>query len=378
MNNHKSKLSLFLIAILMGFCGLAVPGLSASTIALIFLVYYDMIYAISHILKQPKQSIAFLAILISGYALGAVGGTIAVNTIYANFPIPMIAAVLGFLIGTIPRMTVETRHDFKKPSNWVVMILVAGIFLLYALFVGGEQDLIFTDISFPGDYITMLVVGMLTSTTLVIPGVDFAVTLMAMGYYFALIDLMGNPILLITVPARLFLFLAYVVGYGLGSFLLSKGIRYLTKRFPRQLHCVNYAMVCVAPLIVLKKCVWDDFSNFKAHFSGPQMIWAIALFAAGFFAYTWIPVVLRYLGLIPKDTTEAGQKEAEAAQSDEPSPEEERKKEVHELKIQMELDSIEQAERELDEALSSTEDAYSSEAFAADDLTDSPAAEETE
>ena len=346
MNQHRSKLSLFLISVLMGFCGLAIPGLSASTIAIIFLVYYDMIYAISHLLTQPKKSITFLAVLVAGYATGAVVGTLAVNTVYANFPIPMIAAVLGFLLGTIPRMTVETRGDFKKPSNWVVMIVVASIFLLYTLFVGGDHGLVYTDIV-PTDYIVMLVVGMVTSTTLVIPGVDFAVTLMAMGYYFALIDLMGNIVTLFTVPARLFLFLSYVVGYGVGSFLLSKGIRYLTKRFPRQLHCANYAMVCVAPLIVLKKCVYDDFANFKAHFSGAQMVWAIVLFAAGFFAYTWIPIVLRYLGLVPKDSTEAGQKEAAAAQAEAPSPEEERKKEVKEIKIQMELDSIEQAEQEL-------------------------------
>lgn len=350
MNHPRSKISLFLISVLMGFCGLAIPGLSASTIAIIFLVYYDMIYAISHILTQPKKSISFLVVLVAGYATGAVLGTLAVNTVYANFPIPMVAAVLGFLLGTIPRMTVETRKDFKKTSNWVVMIAVAGVFLLYTLLLGSNQSLVFTEIRFPTDYIIMLVVGMVTSTTLVIPGVDFAVTLMAMGYYFALIDLMGNVVTLITIPSRLFLFLAYVIGYGLGSFFLSKGIRYLTKRFPRQLHCANYAMVCVAPLIVLKKCVYDDFANFKAHFSGAQMVWAIVLFAAGFFAYTWIPVVLRYIGIVPKDTTEAGQREAAAAAAKAPSPEEERKKELKELKEQQELDSIEQAERELLEA----------------------------
>lgn len=355
MNHPRSKISLFLISVLMGFCGLAIPGLSASTIAIIFLVYYDMIYAISHILTQPKKSISFLVVLVAGYATGAIVGTLAVNTVYANFPIPMVAAVLGFLLGTIPRMTVETRQDFKKTSNWIVMIVVAGVFLLYTLLVGGNQSLVYTEIRFPTDYIILLIVGMVTSTTLVIPGVDFAVTLMAMGYYFALIDLMGNVVRLFTEPARLFLFLTYVIGYGIGSFVLSKGIRYLTKRFPRQLHCANYAMVCVAPLIVLKKCVYDDFANFKAHFSGAQMVWAIVLFAAGFFAYTWIPVVLRYIGLVPKDTTEAGKLEAAAAAAEAPSPEEERKKEIKELKEQQELDSIEQAERELLEAQKSAE-----------------------
>ncbi len=319
MNRPRSKISLYLVSVLMGFCGLAIPGLSASTIAIIFCVYYDMIYAISHIISQPKKSITFLLVLVGGYATGAIAGTIAVNTIYENFPIPMVGAVLGFLVGTIPRMTVETRKDFKKPFNWVVMIVVAGIFLLYTLLVGGDQDLIFLEIRFPVDYIIMLVVGMITSTTLVIPGVDFAVTLMALGYYFALIDLMGDVVSLFTNPSRLFLLLAYVIGYGIGSFFLSKGLRYVTKRFPRQVHCVNYALVCVAPLIVIKKCIIDN-PNFMAHFTGPQMIWAIVLAGAGFFAYTWIPVVLRYIGLLPKNVQEEATKRADEARAADKQP----------------------------------------------------------
>ena len=64
-----NKLSLYLKGILIGFCSLAVPGLSASTIAIVLVVYYDMIYAISHILKKPKQSIGFLLVLLGGFLI---------------------------------------------------------------------------------------------------------------------------------------------------------------------------------------------------------------------------------------------------------------------------------------------------------------------
>lgn len=321
MNHSTNKIALFLKAMLMGFCGLAIPGLSASTIAIIFLVYYDMIYAISHIFKQPKKCIPFLLTLVAGYGVGGLLGAIAINTIYIAFPVPMIGAVLGFLIGTIPRMTVETRKDFKKPANIVVMAVVAIIFTLYTFLVSGDQNLVFeaNNIAFPKDYIAMFAVGVVTSTTLVIPGVDFAVTLMALGYYYALIGLMGDIRLLLMYPSRLFVLLAYVVGYGVGSFFLSKGLRYLSKRYPRQVHCVNYALVCIAPLIVLKKCVFDN-DNFWVHFTGPQMVWAIVLFGVGFFAYTWIPFILRYVGLLPKNVQEEAEKNAQAARADEPPP----------------------------------------------------------
>ena len=124
-----NKISLFLKGIAIGAASLGVPGLSASTIAIVLLVYYDMIYAISHILKKPRQSLTFLAFLLAGYAVGCLAGAWAVNTLYELFPIPVIAAVVGFLIATVPRMTAENKESFKHWPNWVVMVIVASIFL---------------------------------------------------------------------------------------------------------------------------------------------------------------------------------------------------------------------------------------------------------
>ena len=133
-----------------------------------------------------------------------------------------------------------------------------------------------------------------------IPGVDFAVTLMALGYYYAFIDLVGNFAALNL--SRAILLVAYLIGYGIGSFAFSKGLRYLIKRFPRQLHCVNLAMVAVAPIIVVKKCLIDN-PNEKTmlhNISWKAWVWAFIMFAAGYFAFTWVPMLFRYLGFVPK------------------------------------------------------------------------------
>ncbi len=297
-----NKISLLLKGIIIGFASLGVPGLSASTIAIVLFVYYDMIYAISHIFSQPKKSLTFLAFLLAGYGIGCLGGAWAVNTLYMNFPIPVIAAVLGFLIGSVPRMAADSREDFKRWPNWVVMIVVAAVFLVYAMVITNGEAVSFETIRFPLDYILIMLVGIVTSTTLVIPGVDFAVTLMALGYYYAFIDLVGNFAAL-NLP-RILLLVAYLVGYGIGSFALSKGLRYLINRFPRQLHCVNLAMVTVAPIIVIKKCLIDN-PNEKTmlhNISWQAWVWAFIMFAVGYFAFTWVPMLLRYLGFLPKQT----------------------------------------------------------------------------
>lgn len=314
-----NRLSLYLRGIVIGFASLAVPGLSASTIAIVLLVYYDMIYAISHIFSKPKKSIPFLLVLLAGYGTGAIGGAIAVNTLYVRFPLPVIGAVLGFLIGSIPRIVVENRKDFKKPANILIMAIVATLFLLYSLVITDGESVSFDTIRIPLDFIIMGFVGIITSTTLVIPGVDFAVTLMALGYYYGFIELVGDFSALFLQPARLFLLLSYLIGYGVGSFLFSKGLRYLIKRYPRQLNSVNTAMVLIAPIIVVEKCILEN-PNVALYSTWPQIFWAMVLFIAGFFAYSWMPMFLRYIGLAPKDAVGTAAEEMAAATSKEEAP----------------------------------------------------------
>ena len=315
-------LILVLKGILIGVASLGVPGLSASTIAIVLFVYYDMIYAISHIFSKPKQSLTFLLFLLIGYGIGCLGGAYAVNALYSIYPIPVIAAVLGFLIGSLPRMVSEQKDDFKHWPNWVVMVIVASIFLVYALVITNGQTVTFDKDLIPFDFIMMFIVGAITSATLVIPGVDFAVTLMALGYYYAFIDLVGNIPALFAAPSRLLLLAVYLVGYGVGSFSFSKCLRYLIKRFPCQLRCVNLAMVAVAPIIVIKKCIIDN-PNEKtvfANISWKAWVWAFIMFAVGYFAFTWVPLVLRYLHLVPKKPSQAAAVAVDAAVSGAPKP----------------------------------------------------------
>lgn len=320
-----NKVVLFFKAIAIGFASLAVPGLSASTIAIVLCVYYDMIYSISHILKKPKQCLSFLSVLLTGYGVGALGGAVCVNTLYIAFPVPVIAAVLGFLIASIPRAAVDNRENFKHVPDIIVMLVVGAIFLVYSLVITNGESVSFETIRFPLDYIMMFIVGLVTSTTLVVPGVDFAVTLMAMGYYYAFIGLTGNlvsGIFLFTLDPyyfqQLFLLVAYLVGYGVGSFLFSKGLRYLISKFPRQVQSVNMALIFVAPVIVIEKCVIANDNVNIMHTSWKQWMWAFIMFAVGYFAFTWVPMLCRYLHLVPSNTAKEVAKENSAARHDIP------------------------------------------------------------
>lgn len=78
------------------------------------------------------------------------------------------------------------------------------------------------------DYIMLMVVGLITAGTLVIPGMDFAIVLLALGYYNAFIKLLSvwevSHIL-----DNLIILGVYLISYCIGVFLLSKLIKSLFK-----------------------------------------------------------------------------------------------------------------------------------------------------
>jgi hypothetical protein len=82
-------------------------------------------------------------------------------------------------------------------------------------------------------------------------------------------------------------------------------------------------MVAVAPIIVIKKCIIDNPNEktFLANISWKAWTWAFIMFAAGYFAFTWVPMLLRYLGLLPKNSSKNAAAAVAAAQDDIPPSE---------------------------------------------------------
>ena len=168
------KLSILLKGIVVGFVSCAIPGVSASTFAIILGVYYTMIESISMILKNFKKSMSFLVFMLLGYAIGALLAAILVSTIYDKYPLAIVIIIICFIV---------------------------GLFFAYSGFVVKHEEITFVDMNYV-DYIKLLIIGLITSITLVIPGMDFAVVLLSLGYYYAIMDLMKNLLFLNDVLTR--------------------------------------------------------------------------------------------------------------------------------------------------------------------------------
>ncbi|MDE5867416.1 MAG: DUF368 domain-containing protein [Anaeroplasmataceae bacterium] len=287
-------LVIFLKGILLGFVSLAIPGLSASTIALEVGVYYLLINSISNIFKDFKKSITFLGALIAGYVVGCAIGAISIDVIYEYYPMVMTLLILGFILGGIPYMAKELKTGLKKPSCWISMAVVVVILLIFSFVVTEGKNISFNDMDI-FDYVLLVIVGFITASTLVVPGVDFAVLMIALGYYYPFIGLISNIFHWEQVIHTLMIFGFYLAGYLVGCFIFAVVIKKMVVRFQTQTKFASFGFVLVAPVIVIKKNIFDNPEFF---YTTPQIIVGSILAVIGFLALFFLPKPKEDLSLL--------------------------------------------------------------------------------
>lgn len=276
----KDYLIVFLKGVLLGLISMGIPGLSASTVGIIVGIYFLMVDAIANVFKDFKTNIKFLLVLILGYGIGAIGAAFSVTILFEKFPLVTTLVILGFIIGSIPDMFIKLKKDFVKPSCWIVFGIVLILILLYnlSITVGDVKQ-------FPTDpnvwyLIKICLIGVVTSSTFIIPGVDFAIVLLSLGIYYPFMNMItdilkfgsSNYSSYILGYSKILLF--YLIGYFVGIFLFSKLIKFLINKYYSQTQFASLAFIVAAPFIVIKSCIFDN-SSFA--YSNKQLILGIIL-----------------------------------------------------------------------------------------------------
>ena len=173
------------------FIGIAniIPGVSGGTIALIVGVYEKLIKTISHFTKNIKENILFLLPLGIGMGLSILVLSGVIDSSYKNYPLATTLFFMGLVLGGIP-FTYKKIKNKKNISNWIICLLTFSLVIIMALL--GTKD-IFNVVSLNNldlvGYIKLLIVGIIASGTMIIPGISGSLVLMLLGYYYPVIEL---------------------------------------------------------------------------------------------------------------------------------------------------------------------------------------------
>ncbi len=238
LEKYNTK-SWFKSAILGWFIGLAVivPGISGSTVAIIFKLYDKMLYAISNLFKKFKICIAFLFPIIIGVIIGFAFGFIGIKELLEIIPFAVIGLFAGLMIGAFPAVKDEIKNAKMTPKR--ICLLILGIIIPISIGVISvllqESDLTSTstgvfDVINLWEYLLFIVLGYIVAITQLVPGLSATAVLMAFGYFKPLMATVSltywkaNPLILV-------LYICLGVGLLLGVFTFSKLLTYLFKKY---------------------------------------------------------------------------------------------------------------------------------------------------
>ena len=224
----------FIKSSLLGFfIGLAiiVPGISGSTIAILFKLYDKIIYAISNIFKKFKVCFIFLLPIIIGLLIGVLLGFFAIKELLKLIPFAIVCLFAGLMIGsskTVFDEIINEKINIKRITLLIVgLIIPILISVLSTTLVESNESATF-EIILWYEYPLSLLLGFIVSITQLVPGLSATSFLMSVGYFNKIINSISLTVIK-TNPLVLIIFLLLIIGFILGLFFVSKLINYIFK-----------------------------------------------------------------------------------------------------------------------------------------------------
>ena len=228
----------WMLAVLLGiFIGLAVivPGVSGSTIAIIFGLYAGMLYAIGNILKDFRRCVRFLLPIGIGTVLGFAVGFLLIQRYFEDYMFEIVCLFVGFMLGAIPAITREIRgakvtplRATLLPIGILIPLAIGGLSILLSAGQSAQTDA-FPDFSV-WRYLLYLPLGAVVSATQIIPGLSATAVLMAAGQFGTLINSLHVDYLLAN-PLAIGLYAALGIGFLVGIVAISKSFSTLLARY---------------------------------------------------------------------------------------------------------------------------------------------------
>ncbi len=221
----KSMISAVILGIFIGLA-VIVPGVSGSTIAIIFGLYTGMLYALGNILSDFKRCFAFLLPIGIGVIVGFVAGFLVIQKVFELYLFQIICLFVGLMIGAVPALTKEIKGEKLSAGRGVLFVVgliipIAISVLSIALSSGAaEGGASFT--SFPVWRIFVYIpLGFVVSITQIVPGLSATAILMAFGQFKPILNSLHRDYIFENLEV-LFLYAALGVGFLVGIVCVSK------------------------------------------------------------------------------------------------------------------------------------------------------------
>ena len=215
------------------FIGLAViiPGVSGSTVAIMFGLYAALLYAIGNILEDFRRCVKFLIPIGIGVVIGFGVGFLLIQLLLEKYIFIVVCLFVGLMIGASPALLREIKGE--RASIIRIILMIIGVLIPLAIGASGaitflleptvsEEGASQAFTAFPW-YLFVLYVplGILVSATQLIPGLSATAIMMSFGQFKPIMDSVHLDYILEN-PAFIGLMLCLGGGFVIGLIIVSK------------------------------------------------------------------------------------------------------------------------------------------------------------
>ena len=250
-----------------------IPGVSGGTLMITLGVYEQIIDIISHPLENIKKNWKFILFIGIGAVIGVLGFSKLISYCLDKFPLATPLFFIGLIIGGLPLLFRKGKVSSNiKISNLLIFLITFGIVLLFTFLKSGDNVVaITTDLK---GIILLFLVGIVSASSMIIPGISGSFMLMLLGYYKPIIDVVSNLTKLNSLWDNLKILIPFGIGLVVGIVLVAKLIEYLLKKYEIKTYfgVIGFVFASIIAIIV---------PLFKVEFRVLELIVGIILLTIG-------------------------------------------------------------------------------------------------
>ena len=170
-------------------------------------------------------------------------------------------AFVGLILGGIPVLFSSLKKELTKGPSKIGLSGVLAFALLFGVAVflpmmKADDEVLKTFTVTPGVMISLFFVGVITSATMVVPGVSGSLVMMILGYYYGIINTIKSfldslkALDIAGLTHGFALLVPFGIGVLLGIFLIAKLITFLFEKFGVQTYCAIFGLILASPFAI--------------------------------------------------------------------------------------------------------------------------------
>ncbi len=234
-----------------------IPGVSGGTLMITLGLYEEIINIISHFFKNFKKNLKFIIPIGIGMILSILILSKVISTCLDKYPYPTTFFFIGLIIGGIPLLWNRAKASRYKLGNWIIFIITFSIILIFTFLKSNDYIVSFSNMNL-FNYLTLVIIGIISAATMVIPGISGSFVLMLLGYYEPIINTIRDLTNFSLLSQNLLILIPFGIGIIIGIIGVSKLIEWLFNKYPIKTYYGVLGFVMASIISIIKPLLGES------------------------------------------------------------------------------------------------------------------------